>query len=191
MARIDEQKKLRLNLMLVDYFAPLPKKRDSEDEPAVSANLPAKNLRPRFLDMSITILPLRALPHGDPFDLVTFEGAAGGQLPLCAAVHDHRVAKAIEQRGFLFVAFSMPDLASLLAVGLPAALAAGLDEITPASVAELRDVLGLSETNHAGPAAAESSSLAVGPGGTKIPTQSRLRTGAVRPPDAGLRPGGG
>ena len=76
------------------------------------------------------ILPLRALPQCNPFDLLSDWGTTSGQLPVYAAVHDHLVEKGVNRRGVLCITFSMQDLLSLRAVGMPAALAVGLEEIT-------------------------------------------------------------
>ena len=88
----------------------------------------------------IRILALRAIPQCNPFDLLSDEGTASGQLPVYAAVHDHLVEKGINKRGFLCVTFSMQDLISLRAVGMPAALASGLEQITRKSLAEFRSI---------------------------------------------------
>jgi len=105
-----------------------------------------------FIQPYCSLLPLRHAPHDNPFDLLTDDGTTSGRLPLAAAIQDHRVAAGIAERGLLCIAFSLPDMVSLRAVGVPAALAMGLDEITCKSLQELRSALGPPGAGHAAPA---------------------------------------
>lgn len=82
--------------------------------------------------------PLRAKPHHLPFEIVTPAGCLFGPgLPICKAVRDERyqgeIANASNQ---LCVAFSLPDVGALLSVGIPAAMAAGLDRMGHESLME-------------------------------------------------------
>jgi len=89
------------------------------------------------------ILPLRASSQGDPFDLLTSDGAVSGRISACAFLDDHRVQKGIQKTGLLCLAFSIEDVMALRAVGLPAALANGLEQFTRESLKEFCSCLAL------------------------------------------------
>ena len=82
------------------------------------------------------ILPLHASPQGYPLDLLTGEGAVSGRLPACAFLDDHRVKKGIQKTGILCLAFSIEDVMAFRSVGIPAALANGLEQFTRESLKE-------------------------------------------------------
>ena len=89
------------------------------------------------------ILPLRASPQCLPSDLLTGEGTVSGRLPACAVLHDYLVQKWIQRTGILCLVFSMEDMMAFRAVGIPAALAKGLEQITRKSLKDLCSSLGL------------------------------------------------
>jgi hypothetical protein len=103
---------------------------------------------PLFFQLFTCILPLRALPEANPFDLLTGEGAISGRLPLYAAVQDHLVEKGITKRGFYCVAFSLRDVVSLRAVGIPAVPANGLERMHRKAFQEFCGTLGLTGPSH-------------------------------------------
>ncbi len=107
---------------------------------------------PMFSQLSCEILPLRASPQGDPFDLLTDAGTVSGRLPLSVAHQDYHVFQQICELGLLFVTTSLADLLSLRAVGLPAGLAKGLENITGHALAKLRNAWGAAEPGPATPA---------------------------------------
>ncbi len=94
------------------------------------------------------ILALRATAEGQPFDLLTDLGTARRRLPLYAAVQEHFVAEGIKERGFLLATFSFQDLLALRAVGMPTALALGLEQFTPDSLQQFRSIFGVTGPNH-------------------------------------------
>lgn len=96
------------------------------------------------------IVPLRALPKCNPFNLLTGEGAVGGQLPCCAALHDCRLQKAIHKMGFLCLTLSLGDMMAFRAAGIPAAIAVGLEHLTRKTVREFSANLGLSSNGGLG-----------------------------------------
>jgi hypothetical protein len=104
-----------------------------------------------FYQYDAAIVPLRTMPQGHPFDLLVDEATCSGRLPACAAVQDHAIGGRIAKRGFLFLTFTMRDLLSLRAVGLPAAPAAGLEQLTPQTLGEFRKLAGLAESSHPAP----------------------------------------
>ena len=126
------------------------------------------------------ILPLRAAPQCGPFDLLTEGGTCSGQLPIYAAVHDHRLAKTIAKRGFLCVTFSLQDLISLWVVGMPAALAWGLEEITSRKLKEFRSIFGLAGASHAAHAG---QAPATSPSSPPSPAQEEEDTNPVQVPE--------
>jgi hypothetical protein len=85
---------------------------------------------------------LRTAAGKRPFDLLTEYGMIGGELPIYAALRDYRMQAALKEFPFLLAAFSMQDLLALHAVGLPVALATGLESFTPKSFEEFRSALG-------------------------------------------------
>ena len=113
------------------------------------------------------ILPLRAIPQCNPFDLLTEEGTSSGQLPIYASAHDHHVGKGITKRGILCVTFSMLDLTSLRAVGMPATLAFGLEQINRHSLKEFCGTLWLAGSSH--PAQAGHGLVTQPPSATALP----------------------
>ena len=150
-AVLNENQELRLNTIGLgtwDGFSKCLSVVDSEDMPAGSPDVPGEKCTYSGGNVSNCILPLRALPGSKPFDLLTGKGTLGCRLPLYAATLDYLTAKWVQKAGLLFVTFSMLDLVSLRAVRLPAALAMGLDTITPKSLEELCATLGLGEMGH-------------------------------------------
>ena len=89
------------------------------------------------------ILPLRTSPQCLPSDLLTGEGTVSGRLPACAVLHDCLVQTGIQQTGFVCLAFSMQDMMALRAIGIPAVLASGLEQITRKSLEDFSSSLGL------------------------------------------------
>lgn len=78
------------------------------------------------------IVALRREDKQDPFELLTRQGILSGRmLPVCASLRDGRVQELIQATGdnLLCAATSMPDLALLMSLDLPATLAFGLAEL--------------------------------------------------------------
>ena len=101
-------------------------------------------LNPIFTGTSDAILPLRDSPQSNPFDLLTEQGTVSGRLPIHTAVADYVVLEAIQEKRFLCITFSMSDMMSLRAVGMPTALASGLAQFTPNSLEEFHKCVGFS-----------------------------------------------
>jgi hypothetical protein len=74
--------------------------------------------------------PLRHRGEERPFDVLTQRGCLSGRLPVSAALEDAITRDAVESHhGMLLAAFSMQDVGALRAVGLPATLATGLEDL--------------------------------------------------------------
>lgn len=96
------------------------------------------------------IVPLRALPDSHPFDLLTGEGTARGQLPCCAVLHDCHFQKAVQRMKFLCLTLSLADMMAFRGVGIPAVVATGLEQLTPKTVSQFFANLGLASSGGCG-----------------------------------------
>jgi len=88
------------------------------------------------------ILPMRYIPTGTPFDLLTEQGSVRGRLPLRTAIEDHAVVATVEATGNLFAAFQLSDVLRLRSIGLAVAPTYGLEAMTPKLFEQLRFVFG-------------------------------------------------
>lgn len=99
---------------------------------------------PVFAGIPTVVLPVRSEPSSAPFDLVTDLGAAKGTLPLRVIARDFAMHDAIEANPYLLASFGLRDLSALRAVGLPAAIANGLERLTADNIEGFRSVFGFS-----------------------------------------------
>jgi hypothetical protein len=83
-------------------------------------------------------------PNEAPVEVLTSTGCLSGRhLPLSAAWSDHRFVEALTWRAdMVLVAFSLDDVILFRSLGLPAALAAGLQHLTAYQLAQLSSLVG-------------------------------------------------
>ncbi len=93
---------------------------------------------PVLVETGSVLVPLRSAPNARPFDLLSDQGLASGNLHASASLADYRTNEALSSLNALFIAFSIQDFVALRSAGLPCAMATGLDRHTPQSLQQFR-----------------------------------------------------
>ncbi|MEI8374214.1 MAG: hypothetical protein WCJ35_15435 [Planctomycetota bacterium] len=91
----------------------------------------------------VEIILLRERPYDPPFDIVTSSGLLSGRdLPMFAACRDHRTVVALrELDGILLAVLSMSAYVLFRSMGLPVALATGLEDLDCGQLSSLVQML--------------------------------------------------
>jgi hypothetical protein len=103
-------------------------------------------LHPQLCDPAGAIIALRAEGAEAPFELLTAAGCLSRRtLPLLATLGDARTAQEAQQTGYLLASFQIQEVALLRALGFPATLCTGLDNLSFDQLGSLDEVFGQRE----------------------------------------------
>jgi hypothetical protein len=138
------------------------------------AGQPDVALNPDLVGPEKHWLSLRRAPGDEPYDVIVSSGCLSGPLPALAVLHDYRVQNLLASTDSdLLIAFTVEDMASLIAAGFPATTATGMSSLRGARLAKFCKTFKLERPFHQVPAESGAGSGfpsgAVGPRPSAVP----------------------